>query len=250
VSPVKSSAAVVYGAVFCIGFGLLCTIWTVVTLKRGEYLTAIVVLGFAGFCFGLIVPFIIIKTGRVTPRGAFDAAGTTIQPDRRVEVLSLLWGLVTVAAMGLFAILFPLGKLDIPVPHTMRFYIPFLGAAGAVMGAPTLWRRVRRGRGTYLRLTADGFEFSKGLSSRHIEWEQVKDVTDKVPGQATPADSAVVILRTDGDAMTLAAGSFTPNGRALRQWVRFYWQHPDHRGELTDRRALERLRNEDFEVSR
>jgi hypothetical protein len=37
-----------------------------------------------------------------------------------------------------------------------------------------------------------------------------------------------------------------PDGSAMRDLVRFYWQHPDSRGELTDGRALERLADERF----
>jgi hypothetical protein len=46
----------------------------------------------------------------------------------------------------------------------------------------------------------------------------------------------------------MAAASCTPDGVALRQLVRFYWQHPDNRGELTDGRALKRLADERFEA--
>jgi hypothetical protein len=44
----------------------------------------------------------------------------------------------------------------------------------------------------------------------------------------------------------MAAGSYPPEGRALRRIVHCYWKHPENRHELTDGRALERLRNEDF----
>lgn len=246
----KSFLVAFFGIIFAGGFGILCAVWAVVTAGRGEYLTTIVVLGFAGFCFGLVVPFIIVRSGKVTARAEVDATGTTIRPDGRVEVLTLVWGLVTVIAMGLFAALFPLGKLDIPVPHTMRYYLPFMSAAGAVMGVPTLWRIFGRGDRNCLRLTLNGFEFPKGLGPRSGEWSEVKDITDRVPGQPAPAYSAVVMVMFDGQTPTLAAGSFTPEGKALRELMRFYWQHPEHRGELTNGRALQRLSNEEFGVER
>jgi hypothetical protein len=43
------------------------------------------------------------------------------------------------------------------------------------------------------------------------------------------------------------AGGLVPNGAALYWMIRHYWLHPENRIELTDGRALERLRNEDFE---
>jgi hypothetical protein len=33
----------------------------------------------------------------------------------------------------------------------------------------------------------------------------------------------------------------TPDGSAMRELVRFYWQHPESRDELTDESALKRL---------
>ncbi|ORV05625.1 hypothetical protein [Mycobacterium celatum] len=236
--------------IFFGGIGLLCSTWAVISIARGEFLTGIVVLGFAMFSFGLVVPFVKVLPQKIIARGAFDAAGTTIWPDRGIDIPVQLSLVGLVVAMALFATFAPLGELDIPTPHTMRYYLPFISAAGAVAGAPIVWRNFKRGATKYLRLTPKGFEIAQGWSPSRGEWEQIEDVTDKVPGQATPAESAVVIVMADGHATTLAAGSFTPNGRALRQLVRFYWQHPDRRGELTDGRALERLRNEDFKVSR
>lgn len=247
VPPVKSSAKLVFGVIFSGGFGIMCTIWGIVTLVRGELLTVVVVLGFAPFCLGLVAQFIILRWGRVTPRGVFDGAGTTIRPDRRVDVLFQVWLLGGVVAMGLFAILAPLGMLDIPVGREQRYSLPFMGAAGAVMGAPMLWRTLRRGSMTYLRLTPTGFEFAQGSSSPCGKWADVKDVTDRRPGQPPPAYSAIVIVMSDGQTPTLAAGSFTPDGQALRELVRFYWQRREDRAELTNGRALERLSNEEFD---
>jgi hypothetical protein len=52
----------------------------------------------------------------------------------------------------------------------------------------------------------------------------------------------------DDSAPTIAAGAITPDGTALRELVRFYWEHPESRGELTDGRALKRLADERFDA--
>jgi len=39
----------------------------------------------------------------------------------------------------------------------------------------------------------------------------------------------------------LYADAITGNSDALREWVQFYWQHPEHRDELVDERGLRRL---------
>jgi hypothetical protein len=141
----------------------------------------------------------------------------------------------------------PLGKLDIPVPPAMRFSLPFVSTVIVVMGGPMLWRNILRGSTKYLRLTLDGFEIVQGWRPQRGDWAQVQDVTDEAPGQSAATPNAIVIVMADGSAPTMAAASCTPDGVALRQLVRFYWQHPDHRAELTDGRALERLRDGQFD---
>jgi hypothetical protein len=94
---------------------------------------------------------------------------------------------------------------------------------------------------TTIRLTPSGFELSEGFRSNSGDWEQVRDVTDEAPGNKAPTPSAVVFIMSDESAATIAAGAFTRDGTALRELVRFYWQHPESRGELTDGLALKRL---------
>jgi len=245
---VKALVIAVLSVIFFGGFGILCIVWAAIALGRGEYLTAIVVLGFAGSCSGLVIPFIKVVPGRVTPRGTTDGAATMIRPDRGIDIPIQASLFCSVVAMGLFAIFWPLGRLDIPVPHSFRFSLPFMSAAGAVMGAPMLYGFLRRGGTKCLRLTPNGFEFGQGLSSSSGKWAQVKDITDRVPGQPTPSYSAIVVVMADGQTPTLAAGSYTPGGQALREMVRFYWQHPEHRAELTDGRALARLSSDGFKA--
>ena len=69
----------------------------------------------------------------------------------------------------------------------------------------------------------------------------MKDVTGEAPGQQAPTPGSVVCVMSDDTAPTIAARSFTPDGKALRELVRFYWQHPESRDELTDGAAVERL---------
>jgi hypothetical protein len=154
-----------------------------------------------------------------------------------------------VVACALIAVLAPLGRLGIPVPPFMRLYLPFVSAGIVVTGAPMLWRCLYRGSTKYLRLTPDGFQIEEGWRSYAGNWAQVEDVTDEVPGQNAPTPSAVVLVMADGTAPTMAAASCTPDGTALRQLVRFDWQHPEYRGELTDGPALRRLADERFEAS-
>jgi hypothetical protein len=62
------------------------------------------------------------------------------------------------------------------------------------------------------------------------------------------AGGAVVFVMSDDSAPTIAARSMTPDGEALRELARFYWEHPGSRGELTDGRAPKRLADERFDA--
>lgn len=61
-----------------------------------------------------------------------------------------------------------------------------------------------------------------------------KNYTERVAG-------STYLTTPDGRTRTLASDWYTPGGRAVRKLVRFYWQHPECRDELTDGRAAQRL---------
>jgi len=228
--------------------GTLAAILAVLNLVRGEYLTAVAALGACAFCYGLVIPLPKVVRGAVTPRGEVDDEGTTFWPDRGIDVpvQMSLTGLVLASAM--ITVLAPAGRLEIPIPPFMRYSLPFVCAAMAVTGAPMVWRNFRRGGIKYVRLTFDGFALEEGWRSASGDWEQVREVTDEAPGQQAPTRGAVVFVMADDSAPTIAAGAITPDGTALRELVRFYWEHPESRGELTDGRALKRLADERFEA--
>ena len=242
----STSGAGTIGAIFAIAFGSLCLVWVVITLGRAEFVTAITVFGFAVMLFALTAFFVKVTWGNVTAQGEFDATGTTLRPDRQSSMLIRTSVIGGVLAMALFAVLQPLGKLDIPVPHSMRYYLPFVSAIGAVNGAALLIRAIQRGSLSRLKLTPIGFEFMEGRAQSSGRWEVVDDIGYRPPKGPEPAANSIVFMMSDGQYHSIATGSYTTEGRALRTMVRFYWKHPESRYELTDGRALERLRDEDF----
>jgi hypothetical protein len=58
---------------------------------------------------------------------------------------------------------------------------------------------------------------------------------------------APVRRRHAATAIIQGASGYAPNGAALYWMIRHYSKHPENRAELTDGRALERLRNEQFD---
>jgi len=221
--------------------GTLAAVLAVVNLVRGEYLTAVVALGGCAFCYGLILPPAKVARGKVTPRAEVDDVGTTLRPDRGIDIPVHISLLGLVVASALISVLARSGRLAIPVPPFMRYSLPFVSGVIVVTGVPMLWRNLRRGSSRYLRLSPAGFEIAQGWRPQSGDWEQVQDVTDEAPGQQASTPGAVVFVMSDERAHTLAAGVMTPDGSALRELVRFYWQHAESRDELTDGRVLKRL---------
>jgi hypothetical protein len=238
----------ILSGLFCGAFGVFSAVWTVLFIGRGEFLNAGVTLGVSTFCFGFIIPIFKVVPGNIAPRVKFDDGGTTFRPDAGIDIpiQTALFG--SVLACALFVIFAPIGKVDIPVPHSMRYSIPFTSGVFLLMGVPLVWRNFRRGGTKYLRLTQNGYELAQGWGSAAGDWEQVQDVADEAPGQQAPTPGAIVFVMADDSAPTIAAGAITPDGTALRELVRFYWEHPESRGELTDGRAPKRLAEQRFDA--
>ena len=134
-----------------------------------------------------------------------------------------------------------MGRLDIPMSQTARYSIPFGAGVLALLGIPFVAAYLRRGTTKYLLLTTDGFEIAEGLRPHVGLWADVADVTNAAPGKPPVTVGSIAMVMSDGATLNFAAGGCTPDGRALRELVRYYWRHPDDREELTDRRAAQRL---------
>lgn len=222
-------------------FAVLCLVWAVISLGRGEYLTVVVVLGLALAFVGLEASLVLVIRGRVSPRAEFGDQGTTIRPDRAVDGL-LQWATVAaVAAMATYAIFTPQGRIDIPLPYGNQRMFTIVAIGVALTGIVNLWQMFKRGGLSFQRLTADGFELGQGVSSVHGEWDAVADIADRRPGKPPPLRATLFVKFRDGRTRTQAIDSYTPGGDALRRLVRYYWVNPDQRDELTDGRAIERL---------
>ena len=238
----RQTVAVTFLCLVFGAMGALCVWWGVVSLIRGAYPSALVVSGFAVFCVGMIAMMTIVSTENVTARVEHDEAGTTLRPDRRVD------GLLTAATMGafgalvLFAILTPLGMMQIPLPPGNRQYFVVAAIVGAVLGLRSV-RQIAVHRGmSSLRMTVEGLELGTSTSTVERQWKDVSSVADTLPDGRRPINGGTTyITTTDGRTRALASDWYTPGGQALRALVLLYWQHPELRAELTDGRAAERL---------
>lgn len=223
------------------GLGVFIAVSTVIYVFHGEFLNAVVTLGATVFCFGFVIPFFTTIPGKAAPRVIVDEGGTTFWPDRSVEMPLYIGLLGAVTACALYTIFAPAGMVTIPIPHSVRSSSPFATGVLVIMGVPLLWRYFRRGSTKYLRLTPIGFELEENWRTASGQWDQVKDVADESSDKKRARSGPIVFVMSDDSTPTIAANGMTPNGEALRELVRFYWEHPEARDELTDGGAVERL---------
>lgn len=224
-------------------FGLLSTFWAMVCLGHGEFPTVLVAVGAAMFGCGMVVMLSKVGTRAVSVRVAVDDAETTFRPDRQVEgyLMAAIIGLWT--AMVLYATLAPMNMVQVPSPRGDRQYLIGTAIVGALVGLPSLRQiLVKRGM-SYLRLSPDGWEMGNSYSSVSRSWDDVTDVSDRPADGRRPINTgSTYITTTDGRTRLLPSDWYTPGGDAMRDLVRFYWQHPERRDDLVDGRAAERLR--------
>lgn len=238
----KSHVAVAFLSLVLGAAGALCTAWAIVSIGRGEYLTVIVVIGFAVFSFGMVALVAIVAMRDVAVRVEIDDAGTMFRPDRRVDVLLMASTIGVFVAMALYAIFAPLDMVDIPLPRGDRKYLVFTAIAGVLLGLPSLRQMLTKHGMSYLRLSAEGFETGNATSSVDRSWDEVTDVSDRPPHNRGSLNTGTTYVTTaDGRTRDVASDWYTPGGHALRSLFRLYWQHPERRDELTDGRAVERL---------
>jgi hypothetical protein len=240
VRAVKSSTATAFLWIVFGPFGVFCLAWAFIYLARGEYLSAVVALGFAFFTLGLVVMLAIIASRKVKPRVKREDGGIIVRPDRRVDNLLMASTFGAFLGMALYAIFTPLDMIAIPVPRDDERYFVFACAAAVLVGVFSLVHIIRRRGTSYVRMTVDGLEMGNTVSSAERSWNEVTDVADRAQKARQPSGTTY-ITTADGRTRILPSDWYTPGGQALRELVRFYWKHPEDREELTDGRALQRL---------
>ena len=240
VSMMKPSTAIL-GGLFFGSTGLVALALAVRSAISSEPLAVIAAGGIAAFCFGLLAPLPKALSRKMLPRTSFSADGTTVRPDRGMDLPIIISVCGVTGSGALIAVSVPMGMLHIPMSPTSRYVVPFTAGAVAIMGLPFVTQFLRRGTTKYLRLSPEGLEVAEGLRSHLAHWSEVVGVADAVPGKPPVTVGSVVVVLSDGSTQRFAGGGCTPDGRALRDLVHHYWRHPEDRPELTDGRAIQRL---------
>ncbi|WP_157561240.1 hypothetical protein [Mycobacterium sp. E802] len=172
---------------------------------------------------------------------ACDESGILLRPDIRIETSYQRF--LGVAALSMVAMLVAwiTGWLYLPLPDGVGEVFPIaFGVTGLLAGWFWLVTK-KQGGSSYLLLTPEEFEFPNLGSLNAGRWDDIIEVSNKLPSEEriwTP----MVITMQDGSRLVMdSPGTYTPNGAALIEFVKFYWRNPAQRSELTDGRAVERL---------
>ena len=232
--------------------GMALSVGAFAALRHGQPLLAVVLV--IAVVSLSVIPAEQTRVGhRFPPRVSVEDSGTTwsSSPSRDIANFFVCLGLVVSA--GALCVLGLTKRIHVPLLDELpAMYLAF--GAVALVASAALVSLARRGTSAYVRLTPDGFAFAYGFSPSTGHWSDVVAVTDdvlplrfgigrfKIEQPGGPAPCALTMVMVDGSKWGVPDGNYVAtSGGALRELVRFYWQHPEQRGELTDSRAADRL---------
>lgn len=249
----RKSALFVLGGVV-----IFCLIGAFVAALYTKYLVAILMLGSAVFWLFPCSQWLYMA--KFVPREQVDSAGVTLRPDRRFDGLSAAASITGIAVWGSWAAFTYLHMEGISDEGLRRFCL-YMPATGAGICAVLVGLMIKRRGVGYVRLTPEGFVFADGMWAKNGRWSRITSVTDENPDRSygwgpfkitmsnANALCPITVVMADRKKRTLGKTEYyVSDGDALRELIRFYWQRPRYRLEMTDDRALRRLRDGHFEA--
>lgn len=237
--------------VFIFGFlalNVICVFWVWHVVGRHDYPTSAFAIGLLICVLFLLVVMVQARIGRASRHPTLEVDGTTFRSPRtttRCLELSIVGAIVS----GIIFICYvPSGRLAIGIGGARQIYYPII-VAGLVCWFSYLLLRGRSSGWGYLKLSPEGFEVANSATTTASgAWDDVVDVIDHAPKGAAPYCPAVLVMSDGPPQVIKSVDGYGPYGSAIYWAIRHYWLHPENRGELTDGRAIERLRAQDFEV--
>ncbi|QZT60573.1 hypothetical protein [Mycolicibacterium austroafricanum] len=231
-----------FGVVVFVVGALYCVVRAATSVAQGSTLGALIAGGLAVMCVGGLAAFAVTFTVSAAHyRESVDSA-TTLRVNPAIAVL---YGIALAGAV--------LGS-SLYVTFSTRESVRVLFGGGVVfrslmaallalslLGLIGLVRSREPGR---LSLTPAGVEHANLLGSRSAVWDQITDIADAAGNRAM--NPIVITVRDAKPIVVSNADRYGDGGPAVYWMVRHYWSHPDDRDELTDGRALARLREGQF----
>lgn len=227
--------------------GVYCVLGAAAAL-HGSYLTTAVSVGWAAFLLLLALVAGLVMAGRLVPQIDSERMGLTLRPDRVFSVLILAGVVATIPSTLIFVVFAPMGAIDFATTRALRVFWPICAAMLLVIVITGLVRAWRRGGVGHVTLTPAMVENADVMKTMLFEWDDVVEVCGHA--ESMRAHRPVVLRLRNGDEAVIGnANVFVPGGAALYWMVRHYWRHPEDRGELVDDRALQRLRQGQYDLT-
>lgn len=223
-----------FGAALLIGASVHFWIQTFAAAHRASVTGALGSGGLAVFCMGGIAALGVTFKASATRYSDWSEAGTTL---RVHPAIAWTWSVALLGSAVGSAFTIWVGSVS-----AVNRYL--LGAL-LIVSVIGLFA-IARSRGTgYLRIGPEGIASADIFRTRTAQWDEVHDITDTAD---TKARNPIAVRLRDTKPLVVAnADRFASSGPTLYWMVRHYWLHPEARDELTDGRALQRLRNHDFD---
>ncbi|OBB09897.1 hypothetical protein A5761_28555 [Mycolicibacterium setense] len=227
-------------ALFVTGLcALMCWLWAYVAFQNGAYITVFIALALS------VTPLYIAAMTRVSnevvPQVAFDSAGTWLRPDLHIEALMRRLVVAGIVSMCMLLAAWLGGVLYQGPFEEVGHVFPISLGVVALMLIWTWWRMKAQGGASYLILAPDGFEFPGLFTVNTGRWDDVVALVNDDPEAGRPWGVLDFTMEGDKTLRMESTGMYTPGGKALYEFVRFYWKYPEHRHELTNGTALDRL---------
>ena len=241
------SALAKFGLLIFIGGAVYSVAQTVVSLLRGSISGAVTTAGLAVFfCAAVATVALTLTVSGSDADARWDDVGTTVRVNPSI---AWAWGVALLGgAIGssCYLVFVSYGETELPFATSGRGgtskYLMSALLLITVIGLIGLLRTRESGR---LRLSIDGVEHADIFRTRSARWDDLIDIADESEKRARNP----IVFRTNAAKPIVVpnADRFGIGGPALYWMARHYWKHPESRDELHDGRALDRLRNEDFE---
>ena len=240
------SAVAIFGLLVFVGGIAYFVAQTAASIARGLAPAAVTAGGLAILTVGFVIAIASTFVLPATQFAGWNPSGTVV---RIHPVIAWSYGIALLGgAIGAACFLFFVSRGLVDMPYAtpgggrVNRYLMIALLVLSITGLAALLRSREPG---YLRVGVDGVEHADMFRTRTVRWEDVVDVIDKADKRAR--NPVVFVMKNAGQVVIPNADRFGSSGPALFWMVRHYWQHPEARDELQDGRALDRLRNDDFE---
>ena len=242
----KLSALAKFGFLLFVAGAVYSVAQTVVALQRGSIPAALTAGGLALFMSGAVAAVSTTWLASSTLHAVANNHGTTLRANP-FAVWSFVIALIGAAfGSGFFVIFITPGVAALPFAAPGRGLVnQFLMSSLLILSLIGLAALLKRREPGYLMVGPEGVEYADIFRTRSARWEDIVDITDIADKRSR---NPIGFLLKDTKPMVVPNAAGYAAGSAAVYWmVRHYWKHQEDRAELTDGRALDRLRSEQFD---